>query len=175
MKNPQYFAAVQAQFNRIAEVSDRLGDISEFDILFNIEVIKKINAYEALLPTFQEFFQYLSNKEIIEAAHALGFFSRRYSKRNPKKYLAKFRKVLNLFRTIPCSDVPQKERKFCFRSIFFGSPGTHFWVEYFWDPLPILATEKLNIEDYPPAELAASITDYIMQHQPIELEEFLER
>ena len=156
------------------------SDSEEFN---DAEYMEFLNA----LPTFQDFFRSLSNRKIVEAARLMGIFHGK----NRKKAVARFRKVLNLFRTI-CGS--RKARRFHedFISFGYGPMGKenpiflrkrrgggetkryYFWVEYFHNSLPALVTEKIDPEDYPSAELAAAITDFLIERRADELNTYWE-
>lgn len=129
-----------------------------------------IQKYEDLCPTFQEFFRRISNKKAIEAGVRMGIVSTSKKSSNKKKIIA-LRRVMNLFRIIPSRCPNLKDPVPSHDFIFYGLCGTSkygypsgVWVEYFWNPLEVIAQSMLSIEDDDAYQVAIALADYYRKY-----------
>lgn len=149
-------------FPGVLDAYDRLGDFYSSDDI-GLEVA--YNEYVNRLPTFQEFFQQISNKKALEAGAEMGIISFDHKSSNKKK-IVKLRRIMNLFRVInPRPPKPNDPNPYL-TSICHGFYGCNtngtpigVWVEYFVNPLDAIAGSKLTIEDDNPYQLAIALAD----------------
>ena len=150
-------------FPDVIDAYDRLGDFYSSDDI-GLEVA--YNEYVNRLPTFQEFFQRISNKKALEAGAEMGIISFNHKSSNKKK-IVKLRRIMNLFRVVnPRLPEPNDPNPYL-TSICYGFYGcntngtpTGVWVEYFVNPLEAIAGSELTIEDDNPYQLAIALADY---------------
>lgn len=150
-------------FPDVIDAYDRLGDFYSSDDI-GLEVA--YNEYVNRLPTFQEFFQRISNKKALEAGAEMGIISFDHKSSNKKK-IVKLRRIMNLFRVInPRLPKPNDPNPYltniCYGFYGCNTNGTPIgvWVEYFVNPLEAIAGSKLTIEDDNPYQLAIALADY---------------
>ena len=149
-------------FPDVIDAYDRLGDFYSSDDI-GLEIAYK--EYVNKLPTFQEFFQRISNKRALEAGAEMGIVSF-YNKSSNKKKIVTLRRIMNLFRVVnPRLPEPNDPNPYL-TSICYGFYGcntngtpTGVWVEYFVNPLEAIAGSELTIEDDNPYQLAIALAD----------------
>lgn len=133
--------------------------------------------YEESLPTFQEFFRRISNKQALEAGVKMGIISTSKKSSNKKKIIA-LRRIMNIFRTITIRDPNINDPAPTWDHLSYGLYGTNkygypvgIWVEYFWNPLEVVAGSKFGIEDDDCNQVAIAMADYYLRHR---YDEFIE-
>lgn len=141
----------------------RLGNFYSSD---DPESYIAMREYEDRCPTFQDFFRRISNRKAIEAGVKMGIVSTSQKSSNKKKTVA-LRSVMNLFRIIPPRSPNENDPAPSHDFIFYGFNGTHkngypscVWVEYFWNPLEVIAQSRLSIEDDDAYQVAIALADY---------------
>ncbi len=150
-------------FPDVIDAYDRLGDFYSSD---DNELEIAYDEYVNRLPTFQEFFQRISNKKALEAGAEMGIISFHHKSSNKKK-IVKPRRIMNLFRVINPRLPETNDPNPYWTSICYGFYGCNtngtpngVWVEYFVNPLETIAGSQLTIEDDNPYQLAIALADY---------------
>lgn len=133
--------------------------------------------YEESLPTFQEFFRRISNKQALEAGVKMGIITTSKKSSNKKKIIA-LRRIMNIFRTITIRDPNINDPAPTWNHLCYGLYGsnkygypTGIWVEYIWNPLEVVAGSKFGIEDDDCYQVAIATADYYLRHR---YDEFIE-
>lgn len=160
-------------FPDVIEAYDRHGDFFSSD---DPEGDKAYEEYVRLLPTFQEFFQRVSNKKALDAGVKMGIISSSRKPSNKKKIIT-LRRIMNLFRSVHPRQPDDKDPAPAWMSISYGLYGnnrigypTGIWLEYLWNPLDVIAASKLDIEDDDPYQVAIAIAE---KYRLTRMEEFL--
>lgn len=127
--------------------------------------------YEESLPTFQEFFKRISNKQAFVAGVKMGIISAS-KKRSNKKKIITLRRIMNLFRTIPIREPNFKDPAPTWTYLWYGLSGTNkngyptgIWFEYFWNPLEVVAGSKFGLEDDDCYQVAIATAEYYRLHR----------
>ena len=155
-------------FPDVFEVYDQLGSYISFDDFLEDKLYQE---YVNRLPTIQEYYHRISNKKAIEVGVKMGIVSTSRKSSNKKKIIV-LRRVMNLFRTIPIRQPNEKDPAPNWTSVAYGLYGnnkkngypTGVWLEYWWNPLDVMAGTKLDIEDDDPYQLAIAIANYYRIH-----------
>ena len=150
-------------FPDVIEIYNQLGSHTSIDDFRENKIYQE---YVNRLPTIQEYFRRISNKKAIEAGVKMGILSASRKSANKKKVII-LRRIMNLFRTIPIRQPNEKDPAPNWNSIGYGLYGksrngysTGVWLEYWWNPLEVMAGTKLDIQDDDPYQLAIAIADY---------------
>ncbi|MBD5222724.1 MAG: hypothetical protein HDS71_09865 [Bacteroidales bacterium] len=162
-------------FPDVIEIYNQLGSHTSIDDFLEDKIYQE---YVNRLPTIQEYFRRISNKKAIEAGVRMGILSSSRKSANKKKIII-LRRIMNLFRTIPIRQPNVKDPAPNWNSIIYGFYGksrqgcpTGVWLEYWCNPLEVMAGTKLDIQDDNPYLLAIAIADYYRKHRWEEFCEF---